>query len=423
MRAESPPGIRTWICWSLTGAGGGPSVDEPLPARLGGVGALRVHVGDRGPLLHDLVELEQAALLALPLLQPVAEQLLALLARLRVGAVGAAVDPCAAVRLQREDRVRGRAEQVAVVADQDHRLLRLRDPPLELELGRHVEEVVGLVEQQDGGVGGEQHLEHEPLALAARQLRGVARADVVEPGAHDPAAGRVPLALQLVAAQLGPVPDRLAQAHPRAGGIGARGQLPLGDEHPLARRRAAARARPRAAARARCGRCRARPRRPGACTRTCRCRRRRRRPSAARRGCGTGWTCRRRWRPRGRRAPGRELERDLREQQVAAGMGVGDVRDDDVGHRRSVYGYAQRILRRTTVPSAPRADLHEVGDLVRDPHAPAADLVARPARAGRRAGRRSGRGRAPRSAGRRRRARRARCRGRRRGGRCSWRAR
>ena len=296
MRAESPPGMRTWICWSLTGAGRRADVDEAPPARLGGVGALRVAVVDRGPLLHDLVELEQAPLLALPLLQPVAEQLLALLARLRVGAVGAAVDP-GPVRLEREDRVRRRAEQVAVVADQDDRLLRGGDPLLQRELGRHVEEVVGLVEQQHGGVGGEQDLEHELLALAAGELRRVARADLVEPGADDPAAGRVPLALELVAAQLGPVADRLAEPHARA----RRGRRP-----PPARarrgscarrRRAAGPAPPRAAARGRCGRCRARRRRPAACTRTSRCRRRRRRRGAGPRGRGRASTCRRRSRP------------------------------------------------------------------------------------------------------------------------------
>ena len=64
-----------------------PGVDEATPARLRGVRSLAQHVGDRSPLLHRLVELEQPALLALPLLEPVSEQFLALLPRLRVGPV------------------------------------------------------------------------------------------------------------------------------------------------------------------------------------------------------------------------------------------------------------------------------------------------------------------------------------------------
>ena len=122
-------------------------VDEAAPARLGRVGALRVAVVHRGALLHDLVEPEQAPLLALPLLQPVAEQLLAAGPRLGIGAVGAAVHPAAAA-LQREDPGGRRAEQVAVVGDEQDRLPRGGDPRLEVELGGDVEEVVGLVEQQ-----------------------------------------------------------------------------------------------------------------------------------------------------------------------------------------------------------------------------------------------------------------------------------
>ena len=228
-------------------------VDEAPPARLGGVGALGVDVADRGPLLHDLVVVEQAPLLALPLLEPVAEQLLAPLARLGIGAVGAAVRPGAA-RLQRQDRVGRRAEQVAVVADHHDRLLRGRDPPLELQLGGHVEEVVGLVEQQHRRLAGEQHLEHQPLALAARELRRQARPDLVEPGADDPAAGGVPATLELVAAQLGPLADRLAQPHSRARGVGAGGELAVGARASARPPLAGAPARARAAARAPCGR-------------------------------------------------------------------------------------------------------------------------------------------------------------------------
>ena len=85
------------------------------------------------------------------------------------------------------------------------------DHLLEPALGGHVEEVVGLVEQQDGGVGGEQEVEHEALALAARERRGVAVADRVEARPDDAPAGRVPLALELVAPEVRPAADRLPQ--------------------------------------------------------------------------------------------------------------------------------------------------------------------------------------------------------------------
>jgi hypothetical protein len=96
------------------------------------------------------------------------------------------VDPAAAA-LEREDRVRRGREQVAVVRDDEHGLVGRRDLVLERLLARHVEEVVGLVEQQHLGVRAEQHVEHEPLALAARERRRVALGDVVERAEHDAA--------------------------------------------------------------------------------------------------------------------------------------------------------------------------------------------------------------------------------------------
>ena len=66
---------------------------EPMPARLRRRRTLGQHLGDLGPLLHRLVELEQAPLLALPLLELVAKPLLPPLARLRIGAVRATVQP------------------------------------------------------------------------------------------------------------------------------------------------------------------------------------------------------------------------------------------------------------------------------------------------------------------------------------------
>ena len=120
------------------------------------------------------------------------------------------------------------------MADQHDRLARSGDPRLQLELCRDVEEVVGLVEQQHRGVTLKQHVEHEPLALAAREVGAGARTDLIESGANDPPAGGVPLALQLIATELGPVADRLTQPHPGPGWICTGGEFPLGREHPLA---------------------------------------------------------------------------------------------------------------------------------------------------------------------------------------------
>ncbi len=211
-----------------------PGVDEAAPARLRGVGALAEHVGDGRPLLHRLIEMEQPPLLALPLLQPISEQFLALLPRLGVGPVRPAVRP-RPPGLKREDRGRGRAEQLAVVADQHDRLVGGGDPRLQLELRRNIEEVVWLVEQQHRGVALKQHVEHEPLTLAAREVGGGARTDVIQRGANNPPTGRVPTALELIATELGPVADRIAQAHARPGWVCAGGQLALGREHPPAR--------------------------------------------------------------------------------------------------------------------------------------------------------------------------------------------
>ncbi len=191
-------------------------LDEALPARLGGVGARGVAVAPRRPLLHDPVVEVKAPLLVLPALQRVAEQLLAALARGRVGGVGAAVDPAAA-RLQRDDLRHARRQQVAVVADHQHRLRGLAQAALEPALGRDVEEVVGLVEQQRGRVRAEQEVEHDLLALAARDLAHVAPPHVAEAAAHAAADRGVPLRLQLIAAELAPLADRDAHLHARVG--------------------------------------------------------------------------------------------------------------------------------------------------------------------------------------------------------------
>ena len=131
--------------------------------------------------------------------------------------------------LESDDGIAGRREQLAVVGDHQDRLARRADQRLELTLGRDVEEVVGLVEEQHLSVGGEQQLEHQALALSAGQRGRGPVADFVEPGARDAPAGRVPPAFELVAPQLGPRADRLPQPH--SGVIITRRQLALGAQH------------------------------------------------------------------------------------------------------------------------------------------------------------------------------------------------
>ena len=302
MRADSAPGMRTTICCSVHGRRRRPGVDEAAPARLGRVGALRVAVVHGGALLHDLVEPEQAALLALPLLQPVAEQLLAAGARLGIGAVGAAVHPAAAA-LQREDPGRRRAEQVAVVGDQQDRLLRGRDPAPPAPAWRarrgscRARRAAAPARRRRSSTSSTSRLRSPPESAVVR-----AGADVVEAGADDPAAGRVPLALELVAAVLRPVarsPRRGAcRRRPRRRRRPGRARRRASSRPP----RAAAAARARAASRARCARRRRPRRRPAACRRTGRRPRRPPAPPGGRRGSSAASTCRRRWRRPGRRA-------------------------------------------------------------------------------------------------------------------------
>jgi hypothetical protein len=123
------------------------------------------------------------------------------------------VDP-GAVAFERHDRVDRGAEHLAIVGDHQDRLARAADAALERQLGRHVEEVVRLVEQEHVSVGAEQQLEHEPLALAAGQRPGRAVGQLRERGADDLAAAGIPLSLQLVAPERGVVGDHRPEPHP-----------------------------------------------------------------------------------------------------------------------------------------------------------------------------------------------------------------
>ena len=177
--------------------------DEALPARLGRVGPRRVAVVDRRPLLHDLVVLEEASLLVVPSAQR----------RGQVGVAGAAGlveggEPAGCTQAPAPSIITMRSA-AAASSSRSWLIRRIvlgerRDLLLEPALGRQVEEVVGLVEQQDVDVGREQRLEHEPLALAARQLGDRPVARLVEGLAQHALAARVPAGLLVVAADLAP---------------------------------------------------------------------------------------------------------------------------------------------------------------------------------------------------------------------------
>ena len=196
--------------------GGRPGVLELLQPGLGRLVAAG-HVGVVGRLL--LVHQHLRAQLGV-LLVPAAAQLLEALeplgARLVVAREAAGVGPhqvARAAELDGHDPGGGVVEQLAVVADEQDRLGRLADPLLEPDLAGHVEVVVRLVEQQHLVGALQQVLQHEPLLLAARQRgeRAVAGAVVGHP--HRGGGDLVPDHLEVVAADVAVVPQRLGVRH------------------------------------------------------------------------------------------------------------------------------------------------------------------------------------------------------------------
>ena len=113
--------------------------------------------------------------------------------------------------LERDDRVGDRIEELAVVGDHEDRLGRGPDGLFEPTLAGQVEEVVGFVEEQDLDVGGQQRFEHEPLALTARQLRDRSIARLVECLAQHAGTARVPARLLEVPIDLAPFADRFGE--------------------------------------------------------------------------------------------------------------------------------------------------------------------------------------------------------------------
>ena len=196
----------------------GPLLEVP-EAGLGRLQLGREPVGDLGPLPHHADELDQAGPLVLPLRGVAGEAVVPGVPGLVVGGEAAAVGP-GALGLDGDDLGGDAGQQLAIVADEEDGLGAPPQLVLEPALARDVQEVVGLVEEQDGGVAPEQRLERQPLLLAARAGGHPSRADRLVGLAQHLGGDRVPEDLELVAADLGPVADGLGVGHGGAGVVG-----------------------------------------------------------------------------------------------------------------------------------------------------------------------------------------------------------
>ena len=137
-----------------------------------------------------------------------------------VGAEAARVRPhgvagtlSTAGQLHRDHPGGGVVQQLPVVADHQDGLGRLADPLLEPDLARHIEEVVRLVEQQHLVGAAEEVLQHQPLLLAPGEGAELAVLHAVE---GQPESGRradVPRDLEVVAAGVGVLRERMRVGH------------------------------------------------------------------------------------------------------------------------------------------------------------------------------------------------------------------
>ena len=138
------------------------------------------------------------------------------------------MDP-AAVALEREDRVAGRAQQAAVVADQQHGLAAAL-------ICRSSSCLAGMSRKLSGSSSSSAGASEENSSSSTSRLRSppesvfAARSPTSASAVADLPAGGVPLALELVAAEVRPHADRLAEPH--AGALVAAPRVALGGEHP-----------------------------------------------------------------------------------------------------------------------------------------------------------------------------------------------
>ncbi len=120
--------------------------------------------------------------------------------------------PAGAV-LQGDDPLGAATEQLAVVGDQQDGLGGLQEALLQPALGRHVQEVVGLVQQQHRLLPAQQLLQHQPLLLAPGKGAGGAVLHLLEGLSQGGQAALVPERLGPVATHVIPVRQRLCEGH------------------------------------------------------------------------------------------------------------------------------------------------------------------------------------------------------------------
>ena len=112
-----------------------------------------------------------------------------------------------------DDLRRGRGEQFAVVADEEHRLSTGAQLGLQPSLAGHVEEVVGLVEQQHVIVAAQQRLERQPLLFTAAEGAERTTFELGKWFADRLGATRIPEDLGVVSAGVPPLCQRRRVAH------------------------------------------------------------------------------------------------------------------------------------------------------------------------------------------------------------------
>ena len=123
---------------------------------------------DAGLHLQRLHEVDQPLVLVVPATQQLGHPFVPGRARLGVAAPVATVGP-GRPALDGDDPVRDPGQQLTVVAHEQHRLAGVDQPLLQPPFARHVEVVVGLVEQQHLLRAAQQQFQREPLLLAAGQ--------------------------------------------------------------------------------------------------------------------------------------------------------------------------------------------------------------------------------------------------------------
>ena len=184
------------------------ALDELAQPALGGLELGGERVGDLGSPPHLGDQGLEATTLVLVQRVVVGELVEVAAAGLGVAGEPAAVGP-RPVRLHRHDLGRRRREQLPIVADVEHRLAADATSSLSSQrLAVDVEEVVGLVEQQDVVVAAQQHLEGHALLLASGERVQRTVADLREVQADGSGDALVPVQLGVVAAVIAPVGER-----------------------------------------------------------------------------------------------------------------------------------------------------------------------------------------------------------------------